>query len=85
MQWTTNQTIRGRDNGGKTREWTVVVAYLEAPGQGLVLADPHFTDDERKTVERVSKVNEAKKTVIPHGVHIQRSVLEISDIELVAV
>lgn len=60
------------------RDWTAVTA--PEGDVDLIVADPHFTDEERARIKRVTDVNEKKGTVIPASVHIQRDVLDLAEI-----
>ena len=70
--------VAGQTINARGRPWTVVT--VPEGDIDLFVADPHFTDEERNRMQRVDKVNELKKTAIPHGVYIQRSVLDIDEI-----
>ncbi len=61
------------------RDWTAVTA--PEGDVDLLVAEPHFTDEERGKIQRVDKVNEMKKTSIPSGVYVQRSVLDVSELQ----
>jgi len=61
------------------REWTVAI-----PPEGdvdLLIADPHFTDEERARMQRTDKVNDRRGLSIPYDVGLQRTVLDLSEIE----
>ena len=73
------QIINGQTVTARGRDWTVVCA--PEGDVDLLIADPHFTDVEREQIRRVEKVNEFKRTSIPHGVYAQRSVLDLSEIK----
>lgn len=63
------------------RTWTAVTA--PEGDVDMLVADPHFKDEERVRIARVSEVNEKKRAAIPHGVYIQRDVLDLSEVECV--
>jgi len=70
--------VAGETIFARGRPWTMVT--VPEGDVDLFIADPHFTDEELSRMQRVEKVNEQKKLAIPHGVYIQRAVLDISEI-----
>ncbi|OGG77714.1 hypothetical protein A3B35_03705 [Candidatus Kaiserbacteria bacterium RIFCSPLOWO2_01_FULL_54_24] len=70
--------VGGQTINARGRPWTVVT--VPEGDVDLFVADPHFTDEESSRMQRIDKVNEIKKTVIPHGIYIQRAVLDLSEV-----
>ena len=72
--------VNGQTINAHGRLWTVVCA--PEGDTDLVIADPHFTDEEHARIRRVDKVNESPKgkVHIPYDVYVQRAVLELSEV-----
>jgi len=73
-EYIAGQTIQARG-----RPWTVVIPNED--DIDMLIADPHLKDEEISQVQRIEKVNEAKRTSIPTGINLQRSALDLSEIE----
>lgn len=75
--------VNGQTIHARARDWTIV--HAPEGDVDMLVADPHFTDQERARMQRIEKVNEAGRTYIPNDVHLQRVVLDLSEIEPLAV
>jgi hypothetical protein len=68
------QTIQARERG-----WTVACA--PEGDTGLLIADPHLTEKERKRIESSDRIFEQRGTFMPSNVYVQRDVLDVSEVQ----
>ena len=75
------QIVAGDTVTANGRDWTAVTTPDDVAD--LFVADPHYTDEERATIARVERVNNARNTSLPDHVSLHRRVLDVSEVTAV--